>query len=82
MIAVNFLMVSGQQVLTTQGTMATYGEVTLEPVFSGLVLVLDAPGEHVDMGYLLPCLRDVTSCQDGLNLRITFELLMVSYVSK
>lgn len=80
MIAINFLVVSGQQTLTTLGTMTTYGEVTLEPVANGFVLVLDGPGEYVDMGTPLPCLRDVTSCQDGFSLRITFELLTVSCV--
>ncbi|XP_076437914.1 uncharacterized protein LOC143277063 [Babylonia areolata] len=75
--SLRFLALVGQQlVMTSLGFMTSHGNVTLEPVPGGLVLVLDGPGEFLEVGgHSLPCLLDTSACSGGFFFRISFELL-------
>ncbi|XP_012936923.1 uncharacterized protein LOC101852371, partial [Aplysia californica] len=83
MVDVKFTEVErGHDLLTSLGTMKTYGDVTVEQTMykqGEMVLVIDEDGEYVDMGTTgIPCLDDITSCNSSFNFRLTFIITKIS----
>ncbi|XP_071090000.1 uncharacterized protein [Haliotis cracherodii] len=75
---ITFTSINGTDLLTSLTTMKVHGDANLEQSKIGTVLVLDGPGQYIDMQNTgVPCLDDLTTCFTNFNFRLTFQFIKI-----
>ncbi|XP_046563492.1 uncharacterized protein LOC124272364 isoform X1 [Haliotis rubra] len=75
---ITFTRINGTDLVTSLSTMKVHGDARLEQSKEGTLLVLDGPGQYIDMLKTgVPCLDDLTTCSSSFNFRLTFQFIKI-----